>query len=50
MTEEREYIFYLHDYFGIDYDVIWKIVTNYLPDNHQDILGIIETESTKESQ
>jgi len=39
-----------HDYFGIDYDVIWKIITNYLHDNQQDIQRIIEMEFTNESQ
>mgnify|MGYP001305593371 CR=1 FL=1 len=39
-----------HDYFGIDNDVIWKIVTDYLPENYQNILSIIEMKSKNESQ
>ena len=34
-----------HEYFGIDYDIIWEIATMYLPKNLADILVILETES-----
>lgn len=36
-----------HDYFGIDYEIIWKIISEYLPKNHKQILTIIEKESDK---
>ena len=26
-----------HAYFGIDYEIIWDIITNYLPDNYSQI-------------
>ena len=29
-----------HEYFGIDYEIIWDIITNYLPGNLFDIKGI----------
>ena len=33
-----------HDYFGIDYKVIWRIITDYLPENLRQINEIIEIE------
>jgi len=33
-----------HEYFGIDYEMIWTIAKNSLPQNRIDILLIIETE------
>lgn len=33
-----------HDYFGIDYEIIWKIITINLPENQRQILCIIEKE------
>lgn len=33
-----------HEYFGIDYEILWDIATNYLPQNHKDILLAIEDE------
>jgi len=33
-----------HEYFGLDYAVIWRVVTYYLPENHQYLLSIIEAE------
>ncbi|UOB18250.1 HepT-like ribonuclease domain-containing protein [Abyssalbus ytuae] len=36
-----------HEYFGIDYEIIWDIATNYLPDNKVDIDYIVEKESKK---
>ncbi|MDR1342290.1 MAG: DUF86 domain-containing protein [Prevotellaceae bacterium] len=29
-----------HEYFGIDYEIIWDIITNYLPTNREQIAKI----------
>lgn len=41
-----------HEYFGIDYEIIWDIALNYLPENKIQIDQIIEKEikSTKGSE
>jgi uncharacterized protein with HEPN domain len=36
-----------HEYFGIDYEIIWDIVTKHLPGNLIDILQILEDEKSK---
>jgi uncharacterized protein with HEPN domain len=33
-----------HEYFGVDYDIIWDIATNYLPENKKQIDHIIAIE------
>jgi uncharacterized protein with HEPN domain len=33
-----------HEYFGIDYEIIWDIAMNYLPQNLVQINEIIEKE------
>jgi len=33
-----------HEYFGIDYEILWDISINYLPQNHSDILKVINNE------
>ena len=33
-----------HDYFAIDYEIIWDIAINYLPDNKEQIDRILEKE------
>ena len=33
-----------HGYFGIDYQIIWDIVTNELPENYRDLKKIIREE------
>ncbi len=33
-----------HEYFGIDYEIIWDIIVNYLPENKKDIEKIIQNE------
>ncbi len=34
-----------HEYFGIDYEILWDIANNYLPKNYTDILEVIKNES-----
>lgn len=34
-----------HEYFGIDYEIIWDVAINYLPGNKADIDRIVEEES-----
>ncbi len=33
-----------HDYFGIDYEIIWDIATNHLPENKEQIDQILKKE------
>ena len=33
-----------HEYFGIDYEIIWDVASNYLPDNRMQIESILEME------
>jgi len=35
----------IHHYFGIDYDIVWDVVTNKVPLLHQEIQQIIQHES-----
>ena len=35
----------IHAYFGVDYDIIWDVVTNKIPALHRAIKEIIEAES-----
>ena len=35
----------IHDYFGIDYDVVWNTVKHDIPDLHHELQRIIEMES-----
>jgi uncharacterized protein with HEPN domain len=37
-----------HEYFGIDYEIIWDIISRHLPNNHKDIKVILDTERQKE--
>ncbi len=34
-----------HDYFGVDYQIIWHIAVDYLPDNLKQITEIIRQET-----
>ena len=36
-----------HEYFGIDYEIIWDVATNYLPENKKQIELILETEKNQ---
>lgn len=33
-----------HEYFGVDYEIIWDIATNYLPENKSQIEDILNKE------
>lgn len=33
-----------HEYFGIDYEILWNIVTEHLPENLKDMEAILEKE------
>jgi len=33
-----------HEYFGIDYEIIWDVASNYLPDNKKQIENILKLE------
>ncbi|MBY0434540.1 MAG: DUF86 domain-containing protein [Cyclobacteriaceae bacterium] len=33
-----------HEYFGIDYEILWDIITRHLPQNRKDIAAILERE------
>jgi uncharacterized protein with HEPN domain len=34
----------IHDYFGVDYDIVWDVVQNKIPLLREDILGMLEHE------
>lgn len=34
----------IHDYFGVDYDIVWDVVQNKVPSLHQEMLRILEQE------
>jgi len=36
-----------HEYFGIDYEIIWDIANNHLPYNYKDITDILKPERFK---
>ena len=33
-----------HEYFGIDYEILWDIATEHLPQNYSDVLDVISQE------
>jgi uncharacterized protein with HEPN domain len=33
-----------HEYFGIDYEILWDVASNYLPENKSQIEEILKTE------
>jgi uncharacterized protein with HEPN domain len=33
-----------HEYFGVDYEIIWDVATNYLPENKTQIDNIVNNE------
>ncbi len=36
----------IHDYFGVDYDIVWDVVVTKIPELHQQIEAILQQEST----
>ncbi len=36
-----------HEYFGIDYEIIWDIATKELPRNYKDVIEILQLEQVK---
>jgi uncharacterized protein with HEPN domain len=36
-----------HEYFGVDYEIVWEIATIHLPKNYSDVLIILEQEKSK---
>jgi len=37
----------IHDYFGVDYDIVWDVVTNKIPVLKQEIEKIIQDTNFK---
>lgn len=35
----------IHDYFGVDYDIVWDVVENKIPILHDQVLGILNQEN-----
>ena len=35
----------IHDYFGVDYDIVWDVVQNKIPKLRQEILEILNQEN-----
>jgi uncharacterized protein with HEPN domain len=38
----------IHHYFGIDYDIVWDVLQNEIPDLHHELLRIIALESDEQ--
>jgi uncharacterized protein with HEPN domain len=36
----------IHDYFGVDYEIVWDVVQNKIPALREDILEISKREGT----
>lgn len=37
----------IHGYFGIDYEIVWDVVANIIPDLHDDIERLIRSEASE---
>ncbi len=37
----------IHDYFGIDYEIVWDVVTNKIPELRQEIEQILRSETKR---
>ncbi len=36
----------IHDYFGVDYDIVWDVVENKIPSLREDMMEILRQENT----
>jgi uncharacterized protein with HEPN domain len=36
----------LHGYMGVDYDIVWDVVINKIPELHRALQSLLEAEST----
>ena len=32
----------IHDYFGVDYDLVWDVVANHVPELRRSVLGLLK--------
>ena len=37
----------IHDYFGIDYEIVWDIIENKLPDLYKEVSFMLDSENTE---
>jgi uncharacterized protein with HEPN domain len=35
----------VHDYFGVDYDIVWDVIQNKIPDLRMQIIDILKKEN-----
>jgi len=40
----------IHDYFGVDYDIVWDVVQNKIPILHDQILLIMDQENDLDAE
>jgi len=40
----------IHNYFGIDYDIVWNVMLNNIPELHGELIAIIEREEARSEQ
>jgi len=38
----------IHDYMGVDYDLVWDVVINKIPDLHRELQSLLEAESAEQ--
>ncbi|MEW6386368.1 MAG: HepT-like ribonuclease domain-containing protein [Thermodesulfobacteriota bacterium] len=38
----------VHDYFGVDYDIVWDVVQNKIPDLHQKVEDLLKKEGERQ--
>ncbi|MBI1299915.1 DUF86 domain-containing protein [bacterium] len=38
----------IHDYMGVDYDLVWDVVINKIPDLHRELQSLFEAESAEQ--
>ena len=37
----------IHDYFGIDYDIVWDVITNKIPELHRIVNQIVDDQAIR---